>query len=80
MSRIYVLIFAFAIVSCKESKGFDEANLIKPGDIGEYYKLEKDNIKIFLPKGFRELSEEETKIYIDSIKEEKLRYYYQKNL
>ncbi len=59
-------------------KGFDEKNLIKPEDMGEYHKLSDDNIKIFLPLGFEELTEQEIREFHKQIKDEKTRYYFEK--
>ena len=79
MKNILVLILlVIAISSCKKSKGFSEEMLVKPVDLGQYYTLEKDQIKLFLPEGYKELSESEIKDFHRSIKNKDERYYFEK--
>jgi len=49
-------------------------------DLGVFHKLNNDNISIYLPEGFKELTETETKSFIQKIKNKKIRYYFEKNL
>ncbi len=77
---IYILPF-LVLLSCdklKAVKGFDEKNLVKPEDLGVYHKLKKDNIKIYLPEGFKELTDTEIKKFHQEIKDKKTRYYFEK--
>ncbi len=75
---IFILSFV-ALLSCNTpKKGFDEKNLVKPVDLGEYHKLSSDDIKIFLPQGFKVLTDKEIKEFHQQIKDEKTRYYFEK--
>ncbi len=68
------------MVSCKKDTSKQatyEKYLIQPEDVGEFHKLENDNIKIFLPEGFKLVSDEEIISFQKEIKDEKLRYYYE---
>jgi len=79
IERIFLVCF-FVLVSCDKfssKKGFDENNLVKPEDLGEYHKLKKDNIKVYLPEGFTKLSDVEIKEFHKQIKDEKTRYYFE---
>jgi len=81
MKKLVYLIVFFMLFSCDRlmpKKGFDEKNLIKAEDMGEYHKLSEDNIKIYLPEGFKELTEEEIRAFHKQIKDEKERYYFEK--
>ncbi len=69
------------LMSCKKEASEQatyEKYLIKPGDVGEFHKLENDNIKIFLPEGFAIVSDEDMIAFRKEIKDEKVRYYYEK--
>ncbi len=82
MKKIIFLICFFTLVSCDmftSKKGFDEKNLIKPEDVGVYHKLKDDNIKIYLPQGFKELTEGEIREFHKQIEDEKTRYYFEKS-
>ena len=82
MYKIAFYSIVFLLISCnynKQEKHFNEENLIKAEDVGEYHSLLNDAIKIFLPVGFRELSESEIQIFIDSIKVEEHRDYFKKS-
>jgi len=76
-----VLTLTLLVISCKKdtsNQATFEKYLIKPEDVGEYHKLENDNMKIFLPEGFKLLSDEDIVAFQKEIKEEKVRYYYEK--
>ncbi len=75
---VCILLIIISAPSCKESKGFNEEMLVKPVDLGLYYTLEKDQIKLCLPEGYRKLSESEIRSFHESIKNEEERYYYEK--
>lgn len=73
----FVLIVAF---SCKkESKGFDEKKLLKPVDFGEYHAIGQSGLKVFLPEGFKALTESDKQAIVDAIEDEKTRDYVKKN-
>lgn len=79
MKKILLSVTLFlSVISCKKSKGFNEDMLMKPVDLGQYYSLEKDQIKLFLPQGFKELTESEIREFHASIKDKEERYYYEK--
>jgi len=80
---IGLLVVCMLLFSCNEKVSNEatfEKYLVKPGDVGEYHKLKKDNIKIFLPEGFKPLTADEIKVYYDKIEDDKLRYYYEQTL
>jgi len=82
MKKTTFLICFITLVSCDmltSKKGFDEKNLIKPEDVGVYHKLKDDNIKIYLPQGFNELTEDEIRKFHKQIKDEKIRYFFEKS-
>lgn len=79
--KIYLLSFLI-LLSCNKlmpKKGFDEKKLVKPVDVGEYHKLSDDNISIFLPQGFKILTDSEIKEFHKQIEDEKERYYFEKS-
>ena len=81
MVKISYILFFLALMSCnnfKSTKGFDEKNLIKPIDLGSYHKLLDEAISVYLPEGFKKLSEAEINAFHQQIKDEKTRYYLKK--
>ena len=82
MFNLRLIIILLVLVSCNttnKQKSFDEDNLVQPVDFGEYHTLLDDGIKLFLPEGYKELSESEILVFHENIKDEKTRYYYQKS-
>lgn len=77
--KFFVLILLASCAGKTEQKSFQEENLIKPVDFGEYHTLLDDGIKLFLPQGFNELSESEILAFHENIKDEKTRYFYEKS-
>lgn len=76
----HIVLILVLLVSCKKDTSKQatyEKYLIQPEDVGEFHKLENDNIKIFLPEGFQLVSDEEIISFQKEIKDEKLRYYYE---
>ncbi len=76
----HIVLMLVLLVSCKKDTSKQatyEKYLIQPEDVGEFHKLENDNIKIFLPEGFQLVSDEEIISFQKEIKDEKLRYYYE---
>jgi hypothetical protein len=60
-------------------KGFDESKLLKPELSGEYQRLGIESMEVFLPEGFKELSDEEIKEFHKQIEDKRTRYYYEKS-
>lgn len=82
MKNLYLIFLTITFISCDTlipKKGFDESKLIKPGLVGEYHRLGIESMKVFLPEGFKELTDEEIKAFHKQIEDKKTRYYYEKS-
>lgn len=79
MKKIVLLIVLFTFLSCKkETKGFDEKNLLKPVDFGEYHTIGKNDLKVFLPEGFKKLTQKDKQQFINSIENKEAKDYVHK--
>lgn len=79
MKKIVLLIVLFTFLSCKEeSKGFDEKNLLKPVDFGEFHTIGNNDLKVFLPAGFKELTRKDRQQFVNSIENEEAKGYVEK--
>ncbi len=82
MKNTTFLICFVTLISCDvftSKKGFDENNLIKPEDVGVYHKLKEDNIKIYLPQGFKALTEDKIREFFKQIENKETRYFFEKS-
>ena len=79
---IKMILLTITCISCEtlsSKKGFDESKLIKPELAGEYHRLGIESMEVFLPEGFKVLTDEEIIQFQKQIKDEKIRYYYEKS-
>nr|WP_321226430.1 hypothetical protein [uncultured Psychroserpens sp.] len=60
---IFLCFFSLLFLNCDEANKSKERNDVP----GEYYALDEDNIDVFLPAYFREFSEDEYDLLIDSL-------------